>query len=629
MVLKKIIWALLLSGGLLLSACTAEPQVELVVPTQIITTPTPIPTVEPTEVLSICLGQEPGSLFLYGNNSLGARVVRQALYDTPVAVPGEKASPAILERIPSRANGDVQFVTIDVDPGWEIVDNDGNLTYLTPGVEYRPAGCFSGDCAETYAGVGPVTMDQVVITYQLRDDVRWSDGTPLTAADSVYSYEVAQALFATRAPGIMSTTQAYWAPDEQTVKWRGLPGFQGLPAYTDPFFTPLPQHLWGTMAPQDLLSSETSTRFPLGWGPYQIQDWKTGYHISLTRNPYYFQRENGLPYYDELVYRFVDDGEEAITALLSGECEIAVGVTYPRADYQDIQDLQAAGALKVVHQNGRAWEQISFGIQRMDESPSVFENPEVRRAFAQCIDREAVVEVVPAAGWVVESFFGRAAGEEQAKSLPYDPQGAGQLLEQGGWVDHDGDPDTPRQAQGVPGFEDGTKLVVEYLVAGSAPPETARIVQDSLSQCGVEVLINATDPEQMLAPGPEGPVFGRDFDLAQFAWTSVGERLCALFTSREIPGPYPEYPKGWGGANAPGYQNVDYDQACHQVLTTLPDSGSASQALQDTIEILQQELPAIPLYYRHDVLLLTPELQGLESGHVPLLYRLAEVFPLE
>ena len=50
------------------------------------------------------------------------------------------------------------------------------------------------------------------------------------------------------------------------------------------------------------------------------------------------------------------------------------------------------------------------------------------------------------------------------------------------------------------------------------------------------------------------------------------EPACFLYTSEEIPGPYPQYPKGWGGANASGYSNLQFDLACRQALNSLPDA---------------------------------------------------------
>ena len=99
--------------------------------------------------------------------------------------------------------------------------------------------------------------------------------------------------------------------------------------------------------------------------------------------------------------------------------------------------------------------------------------------------------------------------------------------------------------------------------------------RQTCDQCGIQLEILSQPAEQYLAAGPDGPVFGRQFDLAQFAWMTAVEPPCSLYLTNEIPGPYPDYPKGWGGVNASGYSNAQYDQACLDALYSLADHASA------------------------------------------------------
>ena len=96
--------------------------------------------------------------------------------------------------------------------------------------------------------------------------------------------------------------------------------------------------------------------------------------------------------------------------------------------------------------------------------------------------------------------------------------------------------------------------------------------------------------------GPQGPVFGRQFTAAQLAWIAYDELPCSLFTSLEIPGPYPDYGKGWGGANASGYSNQDFDRSCATIQSTLKTNPDFAEAYRQMQLILSEELPAIPLY---------------------------------
>jgi peptide/nickel transport system substrate-binding protein len=140
------------------------------------------------------------------------------------------------------------------------------------------------------------------------------------------------------------------------------------------------------------------------------------------------------------------------------------------------------------------------------------------------------------------------------------------------------------------------------------------IIAGGLAQCGIKVEVTGLPSEELLAPGPDGPIFGRNFDLAQFAWSRGNYQLCSLFLTDEIPGPPPQQPRGWGGANAAGYSNSAYDQACWQSLTSLPDSEQAREGFQEAQVIFGEELPALPLYFRRDLVLTVSGFPALETG---------------
>jgi ABC-type transport system substrate-binding protein len=106
-------------------------------------------------------------------------------------------------------------------------------------------------------------------------------------------------------------------------------------------------------------------------------------------------------------------------------------------------------------------------------------------------------------------------------------------------------------------------------------------------------------------------VFGRQFDLAQFAWMAAVEPPCYLYLTHEIPGPYPTYPKGWGGVNAGGYSNPQYDQACLDGLYSLADMPQHVQKHAQAQAIYAEDLPALPLYWHYRVIMGRPDLCDL------------------
>ncbi len=620
---------LLLVVLLLVTACTptpnptVSPDTETSIPTETLSpTAVPSPTPVPPRVLTVCMGSEPASLFAYADGSVAARTVRQAIYDGPVDWLGYSPTPVILQEIPTTDNGGVTAEAIEVQAGGLIITAAGELRPLENGVSYYPSGCTEAACAQVYPGTGPVAIDQTVIRFRLLPGLQWSDGSPLTADDSVYAYEVARALAPRVRADLLSRTDRYQALDETSVEWRGVPGYTPSQS-TAPFFLPMPRHAWGSLPADELLAAEIVNRSPVGWGPYLVDEWTTGDHITLSRNPNYFRAAEGLPHFDRLVFRFADSAESALDALLAGECDyVDESAGLERLSGQ-LEPLSEAGSLQVAWETGTAWEQLAFGVVSYTATPTIppvstlFSGRETRQAVARCIDRQRIVD---------ELFDGRVPlmhtyvppehplYNAEAPVYTYDPQAAGEQLQAAGWIDSDLDPSTPRVALGVPGIVNGTPL--SFTLLTSDEPERqqiAQIVQESLAQCGVQVSISNQPWSELMAPGPLGPVFGRTFDAAQFGWVTGVEPACFLYTTSEIPGPYPEFTRGWGGANATGYSSPEFDQACRTAMASLSGDPAHREAHLRAQAIFAEDLPALPLFARLKLVAARPDLCGLQT----------------
>ena len=401
----NLLWKMLLMVCLAfaLSACgqetelVVEPLLPSATPLALTASVTPMPTETavplppPPRVLTICLGREPASLFLYEANSLSAQSVLAAVYDGPFEMQNYLPQAVILEKVPSLADGDVLLQPVEVKPGELIVNSAGIPVQLAEGVNYRPAGCTETACAVSYSGSGPVQMDQLSVRFTLLAGLQWSDGAPLSADDSLYSYEIAQALYPSALPALLVRTADYHLLDERSVEWVGLPGYMDGQVQNK-FFSPLPRHAWGSTVPQELPALEMAAQMPLGWGPYVIDEWIAGDHITLHKNPLYFRAGEGLPAFDHLVYRFMADGKEALAALLVGECDLVDQTAGLESESERLKELQDAGQIQAIFQTGTAWELIQFGIKPLDEEqPAFLAVKEVRQAVAMCIDRQALV----------------------------------------------------------------------------------------------------------------------------------------------------------------------------------------------------------------------------------------------
>jgi len=136
---------------LLFSACAGSPSKSSEQPVPSITpqpsfTPTPLP-----RTLTICLGQEPNTLYPYGNLNAAAQSVLATVDDGPIDTIGYTYQPVILQKLPSTADGDAMISQATVNNGSEVVDTNGNLTTLSIGTSVRPSGCRSDGCAITYS----------------------------------------------------------------------------------------------------------------------------------------------------------------------------------------------------------------------------------------------------------------------------------------------------------------------------------------------------------------------------------------------------------------------------------------------------------------------------------------------
>ena len=172
--------------------------------------------------------------------------------------------PIILEKIPSLEDGDAQVSPVTVSAGTEVVDASGDLVLLATGDKVRPSGCRSDDCAITYDGSSTIQMDQLVVTFTMLEGLMWSDGEPLTASDSIYSFKLASDNATPGSKFLIDRTQTYEAADEQTIQWWGKPGFIDPDYYTN-FWMPLPEHAWGEFPPAELLQAGCSVSQHAHW----------------------------------------------------------------------------------------------------------------------------------------------------------------------------------------------------------------------------------------------------------------------------------------------------------------------------------------------------------------------------
>ena len=593
-----------------LSACApqaTETPVVVDVPTE---TPAPLPTPTPdSRSLTVCLGDEPTTLYTYGNLNSAARSVFSAIYDGPMDVAEYGYEPVILEKIPELADGDAQVNPVVVSDGDSVIDSNGEVVSLETGVRVRPSGCRSDNCAINYDGSSDIQMDQMVVTFTMLDGLMWSDGEPLTANDSVYSFNLASDDDTAVNKFLIDRTQTYEAADDITIQWWGVPGFIDADYYTN-FWLPLPEHAWDGFSPAELLDVDVSTRTPLGWGPYLINGWTPGESIQLIKNLNYFRADSELPGFDELTFLFMSDTDTAMTALVDGTCDVLDPSVRLDGQVSLLQQMQRDEQAQLLTARSDVMEWLSFSIRHVSyddgynstgldpDRPDIFGDVRTRQAIAVCLDRQKVVNTVFfGLSRVPDSYlsFDHPLHNGNLQTYQYDPASGREILEKVGWLDHDNDPSTPRRSLGVSKVPNGTFLVLDYLTTSATQRrQVVEIFTQSLAECGIglnPVYYSASD---FYALGPTGPLFGRNFDLAQYAiGVTTLEPQCSWFTTAQIP----DETNNWVGTNVSGFSNSDFDNACEQALDVLPNDPEYTlhQQAQSTFA---STLPAIPLYER-------------------------------
>jgi peptide/nickel transport system substrate-binding protein len=215
-----------------------------------------------------------------------------------------------------------------------------------------------------------------------------------------------------------------------------------------------------------------------------------------------------------------------------------------------------------------------------------------------CLDRQKVVDTVLfGLSQVPDSYLpvDHPLHNGNLQDYPFNPTLGNQILDQAGWLDHDNSRSTPRQALGVTNVPATTPLVLTYITSSATQRhQVAEILTQSLAECGIGLNTAYYPAVDFYSQGPNGPLFGRRFDLAEYAiGVNSLEPQCGWFTTAQIP----TEENRWVGTNVSGYQNAEFDAACAKALQSLATDPEYAFH-QEAQAIFASDLPSIPLYLR-------------------------------
>ena len=560
--------------------------------------------------LTVCTTSLPTSLFPYDTEQSNVKDSMLAIMrEGPFDQSGNGLEPVILEKVPSQADGDLRLESVTVQAGQVIVDADGGIAVLDVGIAVRPSGCRHSDCVITWDGEGTLEMDQMVVEFHLRDDLVWSDGAPLSAEDSIFSFELASTSEASGLKWAEDRTNVYTALDATTIQWRGLPGFTN--AELDNFFwSPLPSHLFTDSETWTEISTHQNMFFsPLSYGPF-ILTARDGNMFVFESNPTYFRLNEGLPILDEITFKVVEGGvREAWGLLQSGDCDV-LDTSFGLENHQELlTEILADEQYELHTESNDSWTQLVFGIQPMTydgnfdlsegDRPDYFGDERTRRAIAMSLDRATMLGITTQGlGLIWPSFLPPSQSQlDEGDQLSYDLTTSAQLLNDVGWRDHDGSAETPLQAWQVENVPVGTEFIVDLVISQSDFHwDLAEVIRESLQAVGISVVVSVYPSEDLYASGPDGILFGRRFDMALISWMGAAAPDCSLYQSWQIPSD----DNLWIGTNIAGLFDSAFDRMCTDAALALPDESDA--ALLAAELNFMDALPAIPLVSNSELL---------------------------
>lgn len=567
-------------------------------------TPSPTPTPLPPKAITVCMARPPQSVYLYGDQSLAAVALRHAIYENLYTTLDYDYQAQGLQKLPHPEDGDVIIQTVTVNLGDEVVDFRGDVHTLRAGIRVINSAGELVTVADQ-----PVQMQQMAVEFTFKPLV-WSDGTPVTADDSVFSFTIAADPNTPGSKRKIQQTMHYEATGPLTVRWTGLPGHLDRDYVTN-VWAPLPRHQLGGKTAADLLTAAETTLTPLSTGPFVLAA-SSAAGLTLVKNENYYRANEGLPAVELVYVRAVTETAVLLTETLDG-CDV---VTQDAFTFNDLPALTAL-PVQTLTQPSAVYEHIDFSVNfylaegfQNFARPDWFQDARVRQAITQCTDRQRMVDDI---------FFGQSTVMSayippehplypaDLPTWPYDVDAANALLTAVGYLDSDGDGVREDPTTGVP-FR--VRLTADN--QNPARAQAAAIFQENLAECGITVITEFLPPEDWYNDGPLGALFGRRFELGMFAWLGGAHPACHLWLERNITGPELEGFGGWGNVNVSGWADAEFEAPCNAALNALPGTDAYRDAHEQALRVWAQQVPMIPLFNYLKVAAAQPAVSGLQ-----------------
>ena len=450
----------------------------------------------------------------------------------------------------------------------------------------------NGQLKEGQAESWETSEDGLTWTFHLRDGLKWSDGTDLTAKDFVYSWQrvcdpnVAAPYVETVLGMVKGYDEAVagditkldvQAPDEKTVVVNlanPCSYFGELAA----FATLNPVQQATVEANGDAWATSADTY--ISNGPFMMTEWVPGSHITFSKNPNYWNAE--AIKLDKLEFELIEDSNAAYSAYTSGEVDMIKDVPT-----EEIPSLQGNDDFHVEPIIGTYY--VSLNLQK-----EYFQDARVRKALSLAIDRNYVANTLmqgtysPASAIVGPGWLdtdGSSFAENANGGTPYidndnfdaNLEEAKKLLEEAGYPNGEGFPQIEYTTNDA-GYH---KVVAEYL-------------QQAWAAIGIDLKVNIVEWASFTPMRRNG-----EFDVARNGW--VGDytdpsNILELFCTTN-------------GNNDGKYTNADFDAAIEDSRVTT-DAATRSADLHKAEDTLMNDAGCIPIAYYNDFWLQSSKITG-------------------
>jgi len=449
-----------------------------------------------------------------------------------------------------------------------------------------------------------VAEDGLTYTFELREDITWSDGEPVTAQDFKFTYDAMAAASASPLNAIVSQLAEIEVLDDYEVAVTLADSQCTILQVLN--YAILPSHLFAEDF-SDLLDNPQSVEPTVGAGPF-VFDSRDDDTFVLARNDSYWQ---GEPAIDAWIYEVVPDADDRWQAAISGEADLA------KLEKEQLAEISLDGELDVTFHQDKldSFNFIALNLadptqplpgrdaeDKRARQPAhpILGDKDVRLAMAYALDYEEILSQVyqgqgyPLASYVLPTSW---AYDDSLEPYAYDPEKAVELLEEAGWV--------VDEESGIRTF-DGEPLSVQLITNEDNAQRMllGDIVEAQLAEVGIEVDFQPMGFNNMVQA-----FLSQSYDMAILGWENLGpDPGNSLFWSSEtdIPG---------AGFNTTSFQNASVDRWLEQALE-MPGCGQEgrTQLYQQIQKRVYQEQPYIIIGGMLGTWVYADRWQGIEPG---------------